>query len=521
MSEIVRGRRTGEGGGGTSALEIRHLSKRYPPNIDALMDISLRVDPGEVVALLGANGAGKSTLTKVLTGVEAPTSGEIFLSGVHQHIMTPAQANRLGVIAVHQELPLLPNLSAAENCFLGMAPTAQYMLRAPFKAYESRYQAIAALIPDPPSPTAKVGDLSLAGYQKVALVRALAATPKVLLLDEVTSSLGSDERREVYRTVRHIARTQRIAVIYITHFIDDALGVSDRVVVLRDGRVALAERTAEVSTPTILAALGATSLVDFSVEKPTRDPQGPGAHLSATFRVVGVVADKVGPVTLDVRPGECLGVYGHPGCGANELLQAVAGFRPYAGEMEWQERPLTGGAPGRVRANIMYCSGDRGRNLIQDWTVHANVGLPSLFRGRPLGRPQVQKDLQNTADIIARFGVIGRPSDAIKQLSGGNQQKVAIGRMAIRGNPLLILGDDLTRGVDVVARANIHQLLKNRLQEGASILLYSSDPEEIVVLCTRVIILAEGHPVEYLQGPQITVSALETVARIRHQQLAR
>jgi ABC-type sugar transport system ATPase subunit len=495
----------------TTVLAVSELAKRYPPALDALRGISLEVAAGEVVALLGANGAGKSTLTKLITGVERATAGRIVFCDEEVAWESPAAAQRSGIAAVHQELPLLPNLSAAENVFLGTSARGWAFSRR--GRQEEAYRRVARLLPAAPPPEQLVGRLSVGDRQKVALIRALALEPRLLVLDEGTSSVSAEERAELQQLVRDIARSRGIAVLFITHFIADALAVSDRVVVLRDGRVALADNARRLSEDAVVAALSPEDEPPTGVPRPAAGAARSGAGGGLTCR--GLRADQVGPIDIDITPGSIVGLYGHPGCGASELLRAIAGVDRHRGELSWAGRRLPASAHGRVRRNVVYCSGDRARNLISGWTLKANVQLLSLFAKPMLSFPSGSQARTDAERVVNEFGVLGAPGDEVRQLSGGNQQKIAVARAMLRPDDLLLLGDDLTRGVDVVGRARIHEILRRAVAQGAAIVLYSTDPDEIAGLCSRVLLLEGGVVIGELSGEGITPAALEAAARTR------
>jgi ABC-type sugar transport system ATPase subunit len=498
---------------GAPIMEVRDVTKVYPPRLQALRGVTLAVNEGEVLALLGANGAGKSTLARILTGVEPQTSGTMALRGEAIQIDSPSAANRLGVAAVHQELPLLPNLTAAENLTLGHADEGLWSVFRQRRAV-ARYRELAGAVPDPPPPDALVRDLTVAARQKVGFLRALSLDPQVLIVDEGTSSVSTEERQQLYGLLRELAASRGMGVVYITHFIDDVMAASDRVVVLRDGTVALEAATASLRPDDILEVLSGGA----------RTPAAPAVSATAEARprlegagldVRGLRCGGAPALDLAVAPGECVGLYGPPGCGAPELLRAMAGLDVHGGTLTWNGRRLPARATVRAKANIAYCSGDRAQNLMLPWTVEANIGLSHLFRGSAL-RWVDRSALRDRAQrIVSDFRIVGGPDDVIRNLSGGNQQRVVVARAAMLGRPLLLLGDDLTRGVDVVGRAEIHAILRETVEQGASMVLYSTDPEEIVSLCTRVLVLADGVVTHQLQGDAVDVLSLETGGRLR------
>jgi len=489
-------------------LQFDAVVKTYPPNIRALRGVTLGIRAGEVTALLGANGAGKSTLARIVTGVEQPTSGSLLIDGKPVRLWRPSDANRMGIAAVHQELPLLPNLTAVENTTLGQTSQRFFAIWTATAA-RRRYIELARGIPNAPPPDVLVGTLSVAQRQKVAFIRALSTSPRALVVDEGTSSLSIEERQEMQAVLHRLAAERRLAVIYITHFIADALAGSDRIVALRDGALMLDKPSSQTRYADVLEILGGGPRNVGQHARPeammTAQPAA-GARLD----VEGLNCEGVAAMSFSVNAGECVGLYGPPGCGANETLRAIAGLAPHQGSLRWNGAELQGMAtPKRVRRNVVYCNGDRAKNLVLQWTVGRNIGLLYLFR-QPLLALAARRSAQARARAIVRdFGVVGNADEPIRNLSGGNQQKVAVARAVSVGTPMLLIGDDPTRGVDIVGRSHIHALVREATAKGAAILLYSTDPEELVTLCDRVLVLRDGTIIQQLQRPNVSVSALE------------
>jgi ABC-type sugar transport system ATPase subunit len=502
-------------------LEVKDLVKTYPPSVNALMGITLSVRSNEVTALLGANGAGKSTLARILTEVEQQTSGTMYLDGKAVRFPNPQAAIHLGIAAVHQELPLLPNLTAAENITLGNTTERFFDVwrAAPVRRL---YLELAKEIPDPPSPNALVGRLTVAQRQKVAFIRALAMRPRVLIVDEGTSSLSIEERREMQDLLRVLAHRREIAVIYITHFIEDALTCADRIIALRDGMVALDGSASEIRHSDVFRVLGGgTSHMPVSDVGPRSNDEARTFSKSKTdgfdLRVQNLSCEGMASISFDMDAGECLGLYGPPGCGATETLRAIAGLIDHSGSVYWNGWELPRSMPNRVQSNVVYCNGDRAKNLIMRWTVGRNIGLLYLFRQGLFTQPARAAAKRRARAVVTDFAIKGSPDEPIRNLSGGNQQRVAVARAISLGAPLLLIGDDLTRGVDIVGRGHIHQLLRSAATRGATILLYSTDPEELVSLCDRVLVLRDQVIVQQLHGGEISVTAVESeVQRSRH-----
>jgi len=503
-------------------LRVSDVWKIYPPNVKALRGISIEVRAGEVTALLGANGAGKSTLARILTGIERPTSGTLELDGRPIELSGPSDGHRMGIAAIYQELPLLPNLTAAENMSLGHTGRPFLGIWSPGPSRRT-YAELAVEIPDAPGPDALIRHLSVAERQKVAFIRALSVEPRLLIVDEGTSSLSHQERQEMQDLLHRLAHTHEIAVIYISHFIDDALSCSDRVIALRDGELALDRPVDQTSHADVLGVLGGA--VRGAAQSRRRDVSETGSASPGRsepvsgndLEVQDLHCPGIRSLSFTMRVGECLGLYGPPGCGATETLRAIAGLSDHSGQIRWDGDSLPKSMTQRVLRNVVYCNGDRAKNLILSWTVARNINLLYLFRQPLLSVPSGKVARDRARAIVSRFEIKGTADEAIRNLSGGNQQRVVVARTVSLGAPLLLLGDDLTRGVDIVGRSHIQGLLRAAASQGAAILLYSSDPEETAALCDRVLVLRDGEVVREIAGPDITVPVLESeVQRGRH-----
>jgi len=499
----------------TPLLSLDAIAKSYPPNVRALRGISLAIHAGEVTALLGPNGAGKSTLARIVTGVEQPTAGTMTFNGEAIELANPAAAVERGIAAVYQELPLLPNLTAAENMSLGHTGQAPLSIWRGRPARET-YARLAAQIHDAPPPGAVVGRLTVAQRQKVAFIRALSMDPRLLIVDEGTSSLSIEERREMQDLLRTLARTRDMAVVTISHFIEDALSGADRIVVLRDGLLALDAAAAATTHAAVLDALTGGIVAPARPDESHGEMRRAGPS-GAALDVKNLACPGIRPLSFAVGIGECVGLYGPPGCGATEALRAIAGLTRHSGTLRWNGETLPPSSAARVLRKVVYCDGDRGRNLVLSWTVGRNINLPYLFRNRWLAIPNARAERRRARDVVSRFAIKGTAEEPIRNLSGGNQQRAVVARTISLGPPLLLLGDDLTRGVDVVGRSHIHRLIRESVAAGAAVLLYSTDPAELADLCDRVLVLRDGAIIREIGREDISVAVLEgETQRKRH-----
>lgn len=500
--------------GGTSfadpLLVADRVTKAYGRFV-ALRDFSLTAHAGEVVALLGANGAGKSTFIKIISGVETMTSGTIRIGdhGAETKIAGPASAARLGIGVVHQELALLGNLTAAENVALGL--TQQGLLSGTARrSIRARYEELARLLPGAPAADTRLETLSLFHWQLVAIIRAIAFDARVLVLDEPTSSLNTTERVALHTLIRSLAE-QGMTVVYVTHFLDDALDVADRVLVLRDGSTVYEAPAAHTTVETLLEHMTG----DASAATAGRTAPRAVANAEAPPRlgVEGLKAAGIGPVSFHVQPGECLGLYGLEGCGATNLVQALYGLIPSSGRMIVNDSPVSRGTRNRILRGIGLATSDRRHSLIADWSVADNVALPTYAKKSLLATPQVSRAGDAARTSIRDFGIKASPGQRVRALSGGNQQKMLLARWAPLAEQVLLL-DEPTRGVDVRGRSVLHDHIRELVDDGRSVIAFSTDPEEIVSLADRVLILAQGQIIDQLVGDQITVDRLESSTRV-------
>lgn len=493
---------------GSELLAVRGLTKVYP-GVRALDDFDLTLHPGEVHGLAGVNGAGKSTVIKVLSGVEPPSAGTISVAGHRQvTIDSPRDARRLGIGTVHQEIPLLPNLTAAQNVVLGVEDRG-LLRRSRRPQAERRYREVAARFRGAPDPDVPLGELGLYAWQVVAIIRAIAQEARVLVLDEPTSSLSTAEREALHGLMEDLVENG-IAILYVSHFLDDILQFADRVSVLRDGRLVHRGPAAELSSPQLLAAM--TGGADIAVGR--RATPRSKASREVALEVEELSCGRLQPVSFSVGAGERLGLYGLEDSGARDVLEAIFGLRPRRGSVRWRGTELSGGPRAAIDAGLGMVSGDRKRTMLPEWSVEANHALPALAQ-RPLLAPLSRGGARTgTAATIETLQVKATPAQRMGSLSGGNQQKVLLGRWLGRPDSCLLL-DEPTRGVDLDGRAAIHRELLELADGGMSLLISSTDPEEIIELSDRVLIFAGGRVVADVDRDDTSTERLEQVTRDR------
>jgi ABC-type sugar transport system ATPase subunit len=484
----------------TPFVELRGVRKSFG-GVRALKGVDLLIPRGAVVGLAGENGAGKSTLLKILSGVYQPDAGEVLYDGVEQHHLDPSTARGAGIGFVAQELALFENLTVAENILIGREPRrfGQVDRRALLRAATQALGLVSATI----DPDALVRDLPFADRQIVEIARALADEPKVLVLDEPTSGLREQEVERLLEMIRAL-RDQGRSVVFITHRMSEMFAVCDSFAVLKDGE-SVATLPADRTTPEELVRLMVgRPLTALFPPRPPAPPTGgaPALELDA-YSVPGT---QVADITLTVAQGEIVGIAGLAGNGQTELLEAVSGLRPARGAVRVEgARVSLRSAKRAIDAGVVLVPEDRKRQgLILPFPVRWNLTLPTLPSFTRWGF--VRRRAENEASGRTAGALSIRPADdtlAAGGLSGGNQQKVVIGRSLLAEPRVLVLADP-TRGIDVGTKQEIYALLRQLADQGRGILVTSSDLSEMVGLCDRVVVMAGGRIVAAFSGPEIT-----------------
>jgi ribose transport system ATP-binding protein len=475
-------------------LTMSGIVKEFP-GVRALDGVELEVDAGEVHCLLGQNGAGKSTLIKVLSGVHTPDAGTISWRGEEVSPATPTAAMRLGIATIYQELDLVDGLSVADNIFLGHEHA-----RAGFVRRGAMRAAARNLLRQLGHPeirvTREVGRLSAAGKQLVSMARALSRDARLLIMDEPSAVLAADEVANLFRVIRELT-ARGVAVVYISHRLDEIREIGDRITVLKDGRTVAVGLPARTTPTKEIVALMTGRGVEHVF--PLRPPAGthddrPDVLTVDALALRGAFAG----VSFSVRAGEIVGLAGLVGSGRSEVLETVYGARrPSAGTVRIHGRMLR---PGRVTAAVVAGIGlapeeRKSQALLLHDSVARNVSLASLPRYARLGWLNRRHELADARVQASALSV--RPNDVrrgVRTLSGGNQQKVVLARWLVKRCELLLL-DEPTRGVDVGARAELYALIRELAGSGVAILLVSSEVPEVLGLADRVVVLREGRVV--------------------------
>ncbi|MEV6878502.1 sugar ABC transporter ATP-binding protein [Amycolatopsis sp. NPDC051128] len=472
-----------------SLLSVRGIVKTFP-GVRALDGVDLDVEPGEVHCLLGQNGAGKSTLIKVLSGAHRPDAGEITWQGQRVELGSPVDALRLGIATMYQELDLVPALSVADNIFLGHERARLGFTRVS-QARDEAARLMARLGHPGIRPWHEVGRLSAAGQQLVSMARALAHDARLLVMDEPTAALAGEEADNLFRIVGELT-ADGVAVVYISHRLEELRRIGHRVTVLKDGRTVGTGLDARTTPTADLVALMAGRKVE-TVFGPRHDGH---ARTTAVLEVDGLSRKgEFEDVSFTVHAGEVVGIAGLVGSGRSELLETIFGARrPDRGTVVAEGKPLRPGSVlAAVKAGIGLAPEERkSQGLLLDLPVAHNVTLASLGRYAKFGFTERAKELDDAGASLRRLDL--RPADPrriVRTLSGGNQQKAVLARWLVRGCRVLLL-DEPTRGVDVGARAELYRLIDELAASGVAIVLVSSEIPEVLGLSDRVLVLREG-----------------------------
>ncbi len=489
-----------------AAVVVRDLSKSFP-GVQALKDVNFDLRSREVHGLVGQNGAGKSTLVKILTGAYAPDSGTVEIFGHARAAHDPRSQQRAGVAVIYQELTIVPEMSAVSNVFLGR-PLRRGILLAR-RRMEQRFRDIAAQLGVDIEPRARAGSLSIANQQMLEIMRALVADHQILIMDEPTASLGPHERKRLYETVRRL-RESGTQVIFISHDLDEVLALCDRISVMRDGRlVASGAARGWAKEKLINTMLGAVIR-----EPPKRTHRARAEELlrAEGISVPGLVED----VSFSLHSGEILGVAGLVGSGRTELLRALAGAQPRTSgtlTIDGVERPLPRSIRRALALGIALTPEDRKeQGLVLSLSAIANLTMtdmwatangPIIHHGR---RKAMAEAIAGRLAFDAR-----RLSSPVRTLSGGNQQKLVVGKWLHR-QPRVLLLDEPTRGVDIGAKAEMFSVMRTLADAGMAIVMVSSELEEVVEVADRILVLAKGRQVATLERPEVSLERVVNLA---------
>jgi len=512
---------------GTSArrLEVRAVSKSFP-GVLAVRGVSLSLAPGEVRGLVGENGAGKSTLMNVLAGVFTDYEGEILIDGQPVSTHSPRDAQQLGIAMIHQELNLVPELSVADNIFLGRERRTGWRS---VDRSRSRREAEALLgeldvvIP----PGRLVGQCRIAEQQLIEVGKALSMQARILIMDEPTSALADAEAQQLFRVIRRLS-ARGVAVIYITHRLEELSAIAESVSVMRDGELVDTRPLAGVSQAELIRLMVGRPLEDlFTRDKTT--VEGGTARLRVNRlslrgdRAIG--RQSVDGVSFDVHPGEIVGLAGLMGAGRTEVLETIFGVHPRRlvdGEVWLDDRPLSVRSPGQaIRRGLAFITEDRkGQSLITQLSVRFNVTLCALARYTRAGFVDRGGEKEVVMRMIRELRIkTPGPETVVDSLSGGTQQKVVVAKCLLT-EPKLVLMDEPTRGIDVGAKAEIYALINRLAGSGAGILMVSSELPELLAMCDRILVLCGGRLTAEFRRAEATQERILEAAMPRETVLA-
>jgi ABC-type sugar transport system ATPase subunit len=495
-------------------LRLRAVSKRFP-GVIALNRAELDVAAGEAVALMGANGAGKSTLMNILGGVVGMDEGEILIDGAPVALRSPIDSIRHGIAFVHQELNSLPTMTIAENVFIDDFPSR--FGRIDVAQCQRRTREILARLGSNLDPRQPVAELSIGDRQLVEIARALRRNPKILIFDEPTSSLSLRERERLFDVVRAL-KSDGVAIIYITHFVDEILAVCDTVSVMRNGATVFTGAIAEVTAREVVHHMMGTA----ENERPlvANRPQSAETLLEIEGLSRAGVLDGI---SLSLRAGEIVGVWGLLGAGRTELLRALAGLDPIdGGTLGWRDGGnLVPISPRQLRQKAGFVTEDRrGEGLLLPLSAGDNIVLPNLGAIARLGFIVRREQKRIATAMIRRLGIkVTGEDQRTATLSGGNQQKVVFARWLATA-PKLFLLDEPTRGLDVGAKTEILKLVSELADAGTAVLMVSSEIEELTRVCDRYLVMARGRIVAELPGSASQSELLAAVSGLPERQAA-
>jgi ABC-type sugar transport system ATPase subunit len=485
-------------------LRMENIYKSFGPNT-ILTDVHFTLLPGQVHALLGANGAGKSTLMKIISGVYSLDSGTIKIHGQQVTIQSPADAKRHGVSIIHQELSLVPEMTVAENIYLGkehkaLSSHAFYSS----KKLEEHAEKLLARYGIPLEPRAKVRNLSIGQQQLVEIMKAVSDESDILIMDEPTATLTTAETEQLFNVIRSL-KEKGIGMVYISHRLDEIQEICDYVTILKDGRNAAEGDIQAFSSERIIELMIGKQL-DHYYPTSHRKPGAPVLVLSHVSQ-----GRNLADVSLQLRESEVLGLFGLLGAGQNELLKVVFGAAKYdAGEILVNGQAVTLDSPAKAKAQgiALVTENRKEEGLVLEQGTAANIALASLGA---LSRWGVKNDakIRSVANHYKQTLNIKLSSirEPIKNLSGGNQQKAILGKW-LYTNPKIILLSEPTRGIDIGARSEIYHLLSDLADQGKAVMVASSDDDEILGLCDRILVMYKGRIVAELKREDATEELL-------------
>lgn len=497
-----------------SVLEMRHIYKTFP-GVKALQNVDFTLKKGEIHALMGENGAGKSTLIKVLTGVEEFETGEIMIDGCDHAIInrSPQEAQNRGISTVYQEVNLCPNLTVAENLFIGREPRKGGLID--WKTMNKKASKLLQDLDIHADVTQTIDNYSIAIQQMVAIARAVDMSAKVLILDEPTSSLDDGEVEKLFNLMRRL-KSEGVGIIFVTHFLEQVYAVCDKITVLRNGQLVGQFMTAELPRVQLVAKMMGKDFDDLAAIKDSKSEEKHGEE-DIVIKAVGLgKKGYIKPFDLVIHKGEVVGFTGLLGSGRSETVRVLYGAeKPDEGELSVKGRPIAARHPlTSMNAGMAYLPEDRkNEGIIADLSVRENLIMAlQAKRGmfHLLSRKQQEEFTDKYIDML-QIKTASRETP-IKSLSGGNQQKVIIGRWLLTNPDFLIL-DEPTRGIDVGTKTEIQKLVVKLAEQGMAVVFISSEIEEMLRTCDRMVVMRDGAKVGELSEDEMNQSnIMSTIA---------
>jgi len=485
-------------------LTLENISKRFP-GVQALSDVRLGVRSGEVHALLGENGAGKSTLIKIISGVHQPDTGTLMIEGKPVQFNGPRDAQKAGIATIFQELSLYPELTVAENIFMGHHPRRWGGLVVDWRAMNARAREILdSLDILDLDVTTKVGLLNVGNRQRVEIAKALSLSARVLIMDEPTAALTESDVERLFAIVR-LLRQRGVGIVYISHRLQEVFEVADRVTVLRDGQYIATREVKDITEPMLIEMMVGREINELFPKLPSKIGE-------TVLEVQNLMREPyTRGISFSVRAGEILGISGLVGSGRSETAQAIFGIYPAkSGTIKINQRVVSIKNPAdAIRHGIAYVPEDRGtQGLVRAMTLRENSSmavLKQLSRATFINR---DGERQLAHQSIEKFMIRAYSGEQIVgKLSGGNQQKVVVGKW-LASNPRVLIVDEPTRGVDVGAKAEIHRLLSELAAQGLAVIMISSELPEILGMSDRVLVMREGRIVAEFDIAEATQEAV-------------
>lgn len=480
-------------------LDLKHITKVFP-GTKALDDVQFQLRKGEIHALLGENGAGKSTLIKVITGVHEPEEGEIWIRGEQKRISNPNVAREYGIAAIYQHATVYRHLTVAENIFLG-----HEKVRGPFhtidwKKNNEKTRELLKNLGSDIEPTAMMGNLSVAKQQMVEIAKALSFDAEILIMDEPTAALSEGESEELYRITENL-KAKGVSIIFISHRFEDVERLADRITVFRDSRYIGTWKKGELSNEALIRHMVGREINQLFPKKTNKT----GRELMRVEHLgrKGFFKD----ISFSLHEGEILGLTGLVGAGRSEVIQCIYGIEQAdEGEIVVNGKSVKKQTPtAALKCGIGYLPEDRQvEGLLLPWSIADNITLPFLKKFQVKGILRKKKVLEEGKKLAERLEVkAGSVWDPVSSLSGGNQQKVAAGKV-IGANAKIIILDEPTKGVDVGSKASMYELMSELASSGCGILMISSEMPEILGMCDRILVMREGRISGEFEGREVT-----------------